>query len=111
MVPRALHLAIRMLCQRVLVGARSIESAYARRCSCCTTGVCVAFFNYLGEPPRPLLVTSYGPTKEIAVPKLDGTRTVLTNPTGFPIGDQLPFDFVDELSLAFLDADSRFERS
>lgn len=71
----------------------------------------MAFFNYLGEPPRPLLVTSYGPTKEIAVPKLDGTRTVLTNPTGFPIGDQLPFDFVDELSLAFLDADSRFERS
>lgn len=70
----------------------------------------MAFFKYLGEPPRPTLVASYGPTKEIAVPKMDGTRTVLSDPAGFPPGDQLPFDFVDELSLAFLDADDRFER-
>lgn len=70
----------------------------------------MASFKYLGEPPRPTLVASYGPTKEIAVPKMDGTRTVLTNPAGFPVGDTLPFNFTDQLSLAVLDADSRFER-
>lgn len=70
----------------------------------------MAYFKYLGEPPRPTLVVSYGPTKQIAIPKMDGTRTVLDNPTGFPIGDQIPFDFVDELSLLILDADPRFER-
>ena len=75
-----------------------------------TTGATVAFFKYLGESPRPTLVDSYGPTKEVTVPKLDGTRTTLTNPAGFPVGGTIPFDFVDALSLIVLDADSRFGR-
>lgn len=75
-----------------------------------TLGVYVAFFKYLGEPSRPALVESYGPTKKLCVPKMDGVPTILENPTGFPIGEQIPFDFVDEISLLILDADPRFER-
>jgi hypothetical protein len=70
----------------------------------------VAAFRYLGEPPRPTLVSNYGPTTVISIPKSDGTTTTLTNPTGFPIGDPIPYDFTDVLSLLFLDSDTRFER-
>ncbi len=70
----------------------------------------MAFFKYLGEPPRPSLVESYGPTKKFCIPKMDGIPTILESPTGFPIGEQVPFDFVDGLSLLLLDADPRFER-
>ncbi|MBM4356929.1 MAG: hypothetical protein FJ096_02360 [Deltaproteobacteria bacterium] len=65
-------------------------------------------FRYLGEPPRSF-VAAYGPTKKIAVPKKDGSKTVLENPTGFPIGGVLPHDFTDQLSLMFLRADTRFQ--
>ena len=65
-------------------------------------------FKYLGEPPRSF-VSAYGPTKRIAVPLKDGSKTVLENPTGFPIGDVVPFDFTDQISLLFLRADPRFE--
>lgn len=70
----------------------------------------MAYFRYLGEPPRPGLVVSYGPTRKLCIPKMDGVPTILENPTGFPIGDQIPFDFVDQLSLLTLDSDVRFER-
>lgn len=65
-------------------------------------------FKYLGEPPRSF-VSAYGPTKRIAVPLKDGSRTVLENPAGFPIGEVVPFDFTDQISLLFLRADPRFE--
>ena len=68
----------------------------------------MAQFKYLGEVPRSF-VTSYGPTKRIAVPKKDGSKTVLENPAGFPIGDVVPHDFTDQISLLFLRSDPRFQ--
>ncbi|NCA16494.1 MAG: hypothetical protein EBS90_05520 [Betaproteobacteria bacterium] len=68
----------------------------------------MAQFRYLGEPPRSF-VAAYGPTKRIAVPKKDGSKTILENPTGFPIGDVVPFDFTDPMSLLIMRADTRFQ--
>jgi hypothetical protein len=68
----------------------------------------MAKFKYLGELPRGF-VASYGPTKNIAVPKKDGSKTVLENQAGFPIGDVLPHDFTDQISLMFLRSDPRFQ--
>lgn len=68
----------------------------------------MAQFKYLGEEARSY-VESYGPTKQIAVPKKDGTQTVLDNPSGFPIGEVVPFDFTDQISLMILRADPRFQ--
>lgn len=68
----------------------------------------MAQFKYLGEIARPGLVANYGPTIRLAIPKKDGTRTVLDNPAGFPVGDVVPFDFTDEFSLYFLRHDQRF---
>lgn len=68
----------------------------------------MAQFKYLGEPPRSF-VSAYGPTKRIAVPLKDGSKTVLENPAGFPTGDVIPFDFTDQISLMFLRADTRFQ--
>lgn len=65
-------------------------------------------FKYFGEPERSY-VESYGPTKKIVVPKKDGSKTVLENPAGFPIGDVLPYDFTDQISLMVLRADPRFQ--
>ena len=70
----------------------------------------MAQLKYLGEPPRSY-VTAYGPTKRIAVPKKDGTKTVLENPAGFTVGEVVPFDFTDQISLMFLRADPRFEEA
>lgn len=70
----------------------------------------MAFFVYMGEPARKW-VKEYGPTRELRVPKKDGTYTVLTNPTGFPPGDIIPFDFEDERSIRVLQADPRFEEA
>jgi hypothetical protein len=68
----------------------------------------VAQFKYLGEPARSY-VAAYGPTKKIAVPKKDGSKTILENPAGFPIGDVVPFDFTDPMSLLIMRADTRFQ--
>lgn len=68
----------------------------------------MAQFKYLGEPARSY-VAAYGPTKKIAVPKKDGTKTVLENPAGFPIGSVLPYDFTDQISLMVLRVDTRFQ--
>jgi hypothetical protein len=68
----------------------------------------VAQFKYLGEPARSYVV-SYGQTKKIAVPKKDGTKTVLENAAGFPVDEVIPFDFIDPMSLAVMRADSRFQ--
>lgn len=68
----------------------------------------MAQFKYLGEPPRSF-VAAYGPTKKIAVPKKDGSKTVLENPDGFPIGEVVPFDFTDQISLMVMRADTRFQ--
>lgn len=68
----------------------------------------MAQFKYLGEVPRSF-VAAYGPTKRIAVPKKDGSKTVLENPAGFPIGDVVPHDFTDQISLMILRADPRFQ--
>jgi hypothetical protein len=71
----------------------------------------MARFKYLGEPPRPPLVVSYGPTKQLVVPKKDGSKTTVSAPTsaGFPIGQEIDFDFVDPKSLEVLRADPRFQ--
>lgn len=76
----------------------------------------MAQFKYLGEPPRPGLVASYGPTQWIKVPKKDGTTTELYKAAGFPVDAVVtddggtPVDFTDELSLLVLRADTeRFE--
>lgn len=68
----------------------------------------MAQFKYLGEPPRSF-VAAYGPTKKISVPKKDGSKTILENPTGFPVGDVVPFDFTDPMSLLIMRADPRFQ--
>lgn len=68
----------------------------------------MAQFRYLGEPPQSF-VESYGPCTKIAVPKKDGTKTILENPTGFPIGDVLPYDFTDETSIASMRVNPRFQ--
>lgn len=69
----------------------------------------MAMFVYKGEVPRPGLVASYGSMVKLAVPKQDGSKTVLENPAGFPIGGLLPYDFTDSFSLMFLRNDPRFE--
>lgn len=71
----------------------------------------MARFKYLGEPARPPLVVSYGPTKQLIVPKKDGSKTTVSAPTpaGFPVGQEIDFDFVDSKSLEVLRADSRFQ--
>lgn len=68
----------------------------------------MAQFKYLGEPERSF-VAAYGPTKQIAVPKKDGSQTVLENPAGFPIDEVVPYDFTDQISLMVLRSDSRFQ--
>ena len=35
--------------------------------------------------------------------------TVLKNPTGFPLGEVIPFNFTDERSLRVMRVDPRFE--
>ena len=69
----------------------------------------MAQFKYLGEVARPGLVANYGPTIRLSIPKKDGSKTVLENPAGFPIGDVVPHDFTDQISLMFLRADPRFQ--
>ena len=68
----------------------------------------MAQFKYLGEAPRSF-VASYGPTTTIAVPQKNGAKTVLDNPDGWPVGEVLPYDFTDQISLMFLRADPRFQ--
>jgi hypothetical protein len=68
----------------------------------------MAQFKYLGEPSRSF-VTAYGPTERIAVPKKDGSKTMLENPNGFPVGDIVPFDFTDPMSILIMRADTRFQ--
>lgn len=73
----------------------------------------MAHFKYLGETARPGLVTSYGPTTEIRLPKKNGATDVLTpiSPaTEFVIGVDIGYDITDVRSLRVLRADdARFE--
>lgn len=69
----------------------------------------MARFIYKGEVARPGLVASYGKAIKFAIPKKDGSKTVLENPTGFPVGEPVPYDFTDSLSLMFLRNDPRFQ--
>jgi hypothetical protein len=68
----------------------------------------MAQFRYLGEIKHSY-VSEYGLTKKVAIPKKDGSKTILENQDGFPTGEALPYDFTDQLSLLFLRADPRFE--
>lgn len=70
----------------------------------------MAQFIYKGEIPRPGLVAQYGPTTKLAIPKADGSKTILENPTGFPPGQVIPFEFTDKWSLYFLSHDPRFQQ-
>ena len=69
----------------------------------------MAQFKYLGEPPRPELVASYGPTEWIKVPKKDGSTQELYKAGGFPVDAVItvdggtPVDFTDELSFSVRD--------
>lgn len=69
----------------------------------------MAQFIYKGEVPRPGLVASYGPAIKFAIPKADGSRTVLENPDGFPVDEVIPYDFTDQFSIFFLRNDPRFQ--
>lgn len=71
----------------------------------------MAQFIYKGEIPRPGLVAAYGSMIKLAVPKGDGSKTVLENPAGFPIGAVIPYDFTDSYSLLFLRNDPRFQET
>jgi hypothetical protein len=68
----------------------------------------MAQFRYLGEPPQGF-VESYGPCKKITVPQKSGVMLVLEDPTGFPVGDIIPFDFTDETSIAAMRVNPRFQ--
>lgn len=68
----------------------------------------MAFFKYMGEPPRSY-VSSYGKTTRLAVPKKDGSKTVINKPEGFAIGAVIDYDFTDQMSLMFLRSDTRFQ--
>lgn len=69
----------------------------------------MARFKYMGEQPRSF-VTSYGPTKKLAIPK-NGGKIVLEAPTpaGFPVGQVIDYDFDDKISLLMLRSDPRFQ--
>lgn len=73
----------------------------------------MARFKYLGEPPRPLLVTAYGPCTVIKLPKKNGTiqtYTPVSPATQFVIGQDIGYDITDARSLRALRADTdRFE--
>jgi len=73
----------------------------------------MAQFKWLGEdqldPPQQW-VKEYGPCEQVAVPKKDGTTTVVEAPPGgFPINSIIPYDFTDERSIRVLRADPRFQ--
>lgn len=70
----------------------------------------MARFKYLGEPPRPGLITSYGPTLQLAIPTDKGAPLVLTKPEpGFVIGEDIGADITNQLSVLSLRTDPRFE--
>jgi hypothetical protein len=69
------------------------------------------FFKYRGERPRQA-VAQYGLTRQVEVPRGDGGTTVIEAPnqtTGFAVGEQLPQEITDAVSLLALRADPRFE--
>lgn len=71
----------------------------------------MAFFKYLGEPPRQA-VKSYGPTVKIRLPQESGEPLVLeaADPAkGFVPGERLPQDIQDPQALKSLRHDKRFE--
>lgn len=73
----------------------------------------MARFQYNGEPPRPKLVTSYGPTLKIRLKMKDGTVQELTPvppATRFEIGQDIGYDITDERAIRYLEVDSRFTR-
>lgn len=77
----------------------------------------MARFKYLGEPPRPGLVTAYGDTSEIKVrctpatdPSGKKSYTPIPPATRFEIGTDIGYDVTDATSLRMLRADtSRFQ--
>lgn len=75
-------------------------------------------FKWLHEIARPSLVTSYGPTTEVRIPKKNGTIRTCTpdNPAvGFQTDEVLKdevraeINFQDERSIRALTVDPRFE--
>ena len=71
----------------------------------------MAFFKYLGEPPRQG-VRSYGPTVKIRISQDGGEPLVLeaADPArGFVPGEQLAQDVQDPAALKALRLDKRFE--
>jgi len=72
----------------------------------------MARFKYLGEPPRPELVVSYGPCEAIRTHLKNGSMQLLEPvppATSFPIGDDIGHEITDERSLRFFRNDPRFE--
>lgn len=71
----------------------------------------MAFFKYLGEPPRQG-VQSYGRTSKIRISQAGGEALVLeaADPArGFVPGERLPQDIQDPAALKALRLDKRFE--
>lgn len=70
----------------------------------------MARFKYKGELPRPGVVVQYGPTVKLTVPAAGGSRVVIENPAGFPVGEVIEHDFTDSVAINFLMNDPRFEQ-
>lgn len=71
----------------------------------------MARFRYLGEPSRPKVVVSYGPTTAIRVRAKDGTVRVLrpiAPATSFTIGADIGYDITETRELHQLRHDPRF---
>lgn len=68
----------------------------------------MAQFKYMGEPPQSF-VESFAPCTKITVPQKDGTKLVLENQSGFPIGAVIPYDFQDETSVRAMRVNPRFQ--
>lgn len=72
----------------------------------------MARFKYLGEPARPELVASYGPSTQINVRLKNGAIQELTPippATEFEVGVDIGYDITDQRALRFFRSDSRFE--
>ena len=68
----------------------------------------MARFIYNGEQARPGLVAQYGPTYKLAVPTKSGETIVLEKADGFSPGQEVDYDFTDQMSLLILRNDPRF---
>jgi hypothetical protein len=76
----------------------------------------MARFRYLGEPPRPWMVVTYGPSLEFRIRCSGATESSgvkILNPvppaTEFVVGEDIGYDITDDTMIRTMNADIRFE--